>query len=34
MKKDFIHQQEEISFVKNTFTQYLQDKLEILGKGI
>ena len=30
MKKDFIHQQEEISFVKNTFTQYLQDKLEIV----
>ncbi|MDE7505331.1 asparagine synthetase AsnA, partial [Streptococcus agalactiae] len=23
MKKSFIHQQQEISFVKNTFTQYL-----------
>lgn len=30
MKKSFIHQQEEISFVKNTFTQYLIDKLEIV----
>ncbi len=30
MKKNFIHQQEEISFVKNTFTQYLKDKLEIV----
>ncbi|MDW8750690.1 aspartate--ammonia ligase [Streptococcus suis] len=30
MKKSFIHQQEEISFVKNTFTQYLKDKLEIV----
>ena len=28
MKKSFIHQQEEISFVKTTFTQYLKDKLE------
>ncbi|HEM4855466.1 TPA: aspartate--ammonia ligase, partial [Streptococcus suis] len=28
--KSFIHQQEEISFVKNTFTQYLKDKLEIV----
>ncbi|HFI2475374.1 TPA: aspartate--ammonia ligase [Streptococcus suis] len=25
-----MHQQEEISFVKNTFTQYLKDKLEIV----
>lgn len=30
MKKSFIHQQEEISFVKNTFTQYLKDKLEVI----
>lgn len=30
MKKSFIYQQEEISFVKNTFTQYLKDKLEIV----
>ncbi|HEL2267327.1 TPA: aspartate--ammonia ligase [Streptococcus suis] len=30
MKKSFIHQQEEISFIKNTFTQYLKDKLEIV----
>ncbi|GGE35481.1 aspartate--ammonia ligase [Streptococcus himalayensis] len=30
MKKSFIHQQQEISFVKNTFTQYLIDKLEIV----
>ncbi|HEM4243695.1 TPA: aspartate--ammonia ligase [Streptococcus suis] len=30
MKKSLIHQQEEISFVKNTFTQYLKDKLEIV----
>lgn len=30
MKKSFIHQQEEISFVKNTFTQYLKDKLDIV----
>ncbi|HEM5666248.1 aspartate--ammonia ligase [Streptococcus suis] len=30
MTKSFIHQQEEISFVKNTFTQYLKDKLEIV----
>ncbi|AND79778.1 aspartate--ammonia ligase [Streptococcus pantholopis] len=30
MKKSFIHQQEEISFVKNTFTQYLIDKLEVV----
>ncbi|HEL1862926.1 TPA: aspartate--ammonia ligase [Streptococcus suis] len=30
MKKSFIHQQEEISFVKNTFTQYLKDTLEIV----
>lgn len=30
MKKSFIDQQEEISFVKNTFTQYLKDKLEIV----
>lgn len=30
MKKSFIHQQEEISFVKNTFTQYLKDKLQIV----
>ncbi|MGT2742241.1 aspartate--ammonia ligase [Streptococcus plurextorum] len=30
MEKSFIHQQEEISFVKNTFTQYLKDKLEIV----
>ncbi|HFR4576776.1 TPA: aspartate--ammonia ligase [Streptococcus suis] len=30
MKKSFIQQQEEISFVKNTFTQYLKDKLEIV----
>ena len=27
MKKSFIHQQKEISFVKTTFTQYLKDKL-------
>lgn len=26
MKKSFIDQQKEISFVKNTFTQYLIDK--------
>lgn len=30
MKKSFIHQQEEISFVKNTFTRYLIDKLDIV----
>lgn len=30
MKKSFIDQQEEISFVKNTFTQYLIDKLDIV----
>ena len=30
MKKSFIHQQEEISFVKTTFTQYLKDKLEVV----
>ena len=30
MKKSFIHQQQEISFVKNTFTQYLIDKLGIV----
>lgn len=30
MKKSFIEQQEEISFVKNTFTQYLIDKLELV----
>ena len=30
MKKSFIHQQQEISFVKNTFTQYLIDKLDIV----
>lgn len=30
MEKSFIHQQEEISFVKNTFTQYLIDKLGIV----
>ena len=30
MKKSFIHQQEEISFVKNTFTQYLIDKLDVV----
>lgn len=30
MKKTFIQQQEEISFVKNTFTQYLIDKLDIV----
>ncbi|MGT2895352.1 aspartate--ammonia ligase [Streptococcus entericus] len=30
MKKSFIDQQGEISFVKNTFTQYLIDKLEIV----
>lgn len=30
MKKSFIHQQQEISFVKNTFTQYLIDKLELV----
>ena len=30
MKKSFILQQEEISFVKNTFTQYLKDKLEVV----
>ncbi|MGT2911688.1 aspartate--ammonia ligase [Streptococcus cameli] len=30
MEKSFIHQQEEISFVKNTFTQYLKDKLEVV----
>lgn len=30
MKKSFIEQQEEISFVKNTFTQYLIDKLAIV----
>ena len=30
MKKSFILQQNEISFVKNTFTQYLIDKLGII----
>ena len=30
MKKSFIHQQQEISFVKNMFTQYLIDKLELV----
>ena len=30
MKKSFIHQQEEISFVKTTFAQYLKDKLEVV----
>ena len=30
MKKSIIHQQEEISFVKTTFTQYLKDKLEVV----
>ena len=30
MKKSFIHQQQEISFVKNTFTQYLIDKLDLV----
>lgn len=30
MKKSFIQQQGEISFVKNTFTQYLIDKLDII----
>ena len=30
MKKSFIQQQGEISFVKNTFTQYLIDKLDIV----
>ncbi|MEN2833718.1 aspartate--ammonia ligase [Mannheimia haemolytica] len=30
MKKSFILQQQEISFVKNTFTQYLIDKLGII----
>lgn len=30
MKKSFIHQQEEISFVKNTFTQYLIAKLDVV----
>ena len=30
MKKSFIHQQKEISFVKNTFTQYLIDKLDVI----
>ncbi|WP_165329165.1 aspartate--ammonia ligase [Streptococcus tangpeifui] len=30
MKKSFIHQQQEISFVKNTFTQYLIDKLDVV----
>ncbi|EHJ56588.1 aspartate-ammonia ligase [Streptococcus urinalis FB127-CNA-2] len=30
MKKSFIHQQEEISFVKNTFTKYLIDKLDVV----
>ena len=30
MKKSFIHQREEISFVKNTFTQYLIDKLDVV----
>ena len=30
MQKSFIHQQEEISFVKNTFTQYLKDKLDVV----
>ncbi|MFU2182432.1 aspartate--ammonia ligase [Streptococcus hyovaginalis] len=30
MQKSFIQQQEEISFVKNTFTQYLKDKLDIV----
>ena len=30
MKKSFIDQQKEISFVKNTFTQYLIDKLDVV----
>ncbi|MBF0780905.1 MULTISPECIES: aspartate--ammonia ligase [unclassified Granulicatella] len=30
MQKQFIRQQNEISFVKNTFTQYLIDKLDII----
>ncbi|AAP96637.1 asparagine synthetase A [[Haemophilus] ducreyi] len=30
MKKSFILQQQEISFVKNTFTQYLIDQLDII----
>ena len=30
MKKSFIHQQKEISFVKNTFTRYLIDKLDVV----
>ena len=30
MKKSFILQQNEISFVKNTFTQYLIDKLGVI----
>lgn len=30
MKKSFIHQQEEISFVKNTFTQYIIAKLDVV----
>lgn len=30
MKKSFIHQQEEISFVKNTFIQYLIAKLDVV----
>lgn len=30
MQKSFIQQQQEISFVKNTFTQYLIDKLDII----
>ena len=30
MKKSFIQQQQEISFVKNTFTQYLIDKLDLV----
>ena len=32
MKKSFIHQQKEISFVKTTFTQYLKDKLDRLNE--
>ena len=30
MKKSFIPIEEEISFVKNNFTQYLKDKLEVV----
>lgn len=30
MEKSFIQQQQEIAFVKNTFTQYLMDKLDII----